>query len=421
MGFFGKIFKSIGKVFTKIGKVIKKAWTSFGKFTNKLGIIGQIGMMFIMPSIASFAMRGLTTLGSGFMTGLGAAAEGTSFLSGIAKVAFNVLNTASKIGKTGINVFRSITSTVGGVLSDATKSLANSVGLNVTMPVIDASGVAIPGASGGLSDILSNATNRVQAGIQSVADIWKSPTPFLEVSGPALRPYDKIDIPSSADYDVLKKPIPRGETIELTVDSALSDKYDVYKEPSYGFDQQRSAAAARTYGGEPPDFKTYKIDGGEILDSGTPFTQEEGLLHDFTPDPFFSSASLQTEPIATVAANESPGLLSRVGTSVVSQMVTRALNPTQEGLYEDEYQDGRRYFPESSFAQTEYATAAVGPGVPLGGPQHDIANWSSPYVSFLVDNSPNTDNMYQDYLRRITAGETPNGFATSGAGGSPFA
>ena len=48
MGLFGKIFKGIGKAFKKVGKFIKKGFGKLGKFMNKLGIVGQIGMMFIM-------------------------------------------------------------------------------------------------------------------------------------------------------------------------------------------------------------------------------------------------------------------------------------------------------------------------------------------------------------------------------------
>ena len=44
-------FKAIGKVFKKIGKGIKSAFAKFGKFMNKIGIVGQIAMGFILPGI----------------------------------------------------------------------------------------------------------------------------------------------------------------------------------------------------------------------------------------------------------------------------------------------------------------------------------------------------------------------------------
>ena len=44
MGFLRKTFK-------KIGKGIKKLFKKFGKFMNKIGVLGQIAMMFILPGI----------------------------------------------------------------------------------------------------------------------------------------------------------------------------------------------------------------------------------------------------------------------------------------------------------------------------------------------------------------------------------
>ena len=53
MGFFSKVFKSVGKVFKKIGKGIKSAFKKFGKFMNKIGILGQVAMFFIMPYVGA--------------------------------------------------------------------------------------------------------------------------------------------------------------------------------------------------------------------------------------------------------------------------------------------------------------------------------------------------------------------------------
>ena len=53
MGGFSKIFKGIKKGFKKIGKGIKGAFQKFGKFMGKIGILGQIAMMFILPGIGN--------------------------------------------------------------------------------------------------------------------------------------------------------------------------------------------------------------------------------------------------------------------------------------------------------------------------------------------------------------------------------
>ena len=53
-----KAFKSVKKVFKKIGKGIKKVVKKIGRAVGKLGIVGQIGMMFLMPYAAG-ALGGL--------------------------------------------------------------------------------------------------------------------------------------------------------------------------------------------------------------------------------------------------------------------------------------------------------------------------------------------------------------------------
>ena len=62
MGFFSKIFKGIKKGFKKIGKGIKSAFMKFGKFMGKIGILGQIAMMFILPVVGGALMSGFSNL-----------------------------------------------------------------------------------------------------------------------------------------------------------------------------------------------------------------------------------------------------------------------------------------------------------------------------------------------------------------------
>ena len=49
MGFLSKVWKGLKKGVKKIGKRIKKTFKSIMKGIGKLGIVGQIGMMFLMP------------------------------------------------------------------------------------------------------------------------------------------------------------------------------------------------------------------------------------------------------------------------------------------------------------------------------------------------------------------------------------
>lgn len=58
MSIFKKIRKGIKKVAKGIGKRIKKVVNKVGRAFGKLGIVGQLGMMFLMP----YAMTGLSSL-----------------------------------------------------------------------------------------------------------------------------------------------------------------------------------------------------------------------------------------------------------------------------------------------------------------------------------------------------------------------
>jgi len=63
MGFFSKVFKGVGKVFKKIGKGIESAFKKFGRFMGKIGILGQVAMMFILPGIGN-AILGTSAAGA---------------------------------------------------------------------------------------------------------------------------------------------------------------------------------------------------------------------------------------------------------------------------------------------------------------------------------------------------------------------
>lgn len=73
MGFFSfikKIFKPVTKVFRTVGKFIKKGFQKLGKFMNKFGILGQIGMAMVTGMAGSYAMQGLFKMGSGLTSGV---------------------------------------------------------------------------------------------------------------------------------------------------------------------------------------------------------------------------------------------------------------------------------------------------------------------------------------------------------------
>jgi len=78
MGIFKKIFKGVGKVFKKIGRGVKKVFKKFGKFMGKIGIAGQIAMMFILPGVGAALMRGFGSMWTGVVGQTAAQATATS-------------------------------------------------------------------------------------------------------------------------------------------------------------------------------------------------------------------------------------------------------------------------------------------------------------------------------------------------------
>ena len=121
-----KAWKGVKKVVKKIGRGIKKVAKGFMKAIGKLGVVGQLGLMFFMP----YAVGALSSM-FGNMIGaagqwLGATAKtltsGSSFIGKALGHTMNAIHTVgSKIG----HVYSTITETIGG----AVNSFAESTGL----------------------------------------------------------------------------------------------------------------------------------------------------------------------------------------------------------------------------------------------------------------------------------------------------
>jgi len=82
------------KTFKKIGKGIKKAFMKFGKFMGKIGVLGQVAMMFILPGIGAALMKGVTGAFGAIVGQTGAqaaAAASTAVTAGTATAAQTAL------------------------------------------------------------------------------------------------------------------------------------------------------------------------------------------------------------------------------------------------------------------------------------------------------------------------------------------
>lgn len=136
MGFFKKIFKGVGKVFKKIGRGIKKAVGKFGKFMNKIGIVGQVAMAFILPGIGNAlasgigsalglsGVTGMSTLVGSASAGTGLLGSGSAFLQGAGKV----LQFAGKVASAPGKIFSSITKGVTSTLTEFSKTALSKMG-----------------------------------------------------------------------------------------------------------------------------------------------------------------------------------------------------------------------------------------------------------------------------------------------------
>ena len=107
MGFFSKLWKGVKKTFKKIGKGIKKVFAKVGKWVNKLGVVGQIGMMFI-PFGQIFGPM-LSNLSSSFLGILG---KGLASANPLIKGASWLVNAAYKTGSAIYKGYKTVTGAV---------------------------------------------------------------------------------------------------------------------------------------------------------------------------------------------------------------------------------------------------------------------------------------------------------------------
>ena len=120
-----KPFKAIGKAFKSIGKTIMKGFKSIGKFANKMGIFGQVGMMFLTAGIANAAFGAMSTMGQGFMQGL---SQSNNI---VAKMAYSTMTGVQKVVgaplKTVSSAFTNVTKGATSILKDIGINIGNAI------------------------------------------------------------------------------------------------------------------------------------------------------------------------------------------------------------------------------------------------------------------------------------------------------
>ena len=113
MGILSKLWKGIKKTVKKIGKGVKNIFQKVKNSFGKLGVFGQIGMMFLMPyatgALSSFAGSALGTVGKWSANLLSKSGIG-------AKALGHTLNMVHKAGTFAGKVYTTISDTIGNAV-----------------------------------------------------------------------------------------------------------------------------------------------------------------------------------------------------------------------------------------------------------------------------------------------------------------
>ena len=235
------MFKKIGKFFKRIGRGIKKGFKKFGKFMGKLGIVGQIAMMFIMPGI-----------GNAMMSTFGSVLKGLGTLGRVGQAAQTVLGAAGNFTRLVAKPFTTITDGISTFLSNTTKYLTNkTASLFGKQAVFQGAPTTFLGADGVIGQTATNISNNV-AGF---ADIGR----------------DLVSNDISAFTDRSFGALREARTKEM-----LSNERDVTSGDPFGLDQMKQDVMSGTVNvGETASTKTSLLD--RITDPFKPTNLVEGF------------------------------------------------------------------------------------------------------------------------------------------------
>ena len=194
MGFFSRVWKGVKKGFKTLFKPIKQVFKTIGKFMNKIGIVGQIAMMFIpIPGLGALMSSMGSALG-GAATALGA--SGNIIAQGAGKLLSGALKVGTKIGQG----FKTITEGVKTFVGNTGKYLANKIpGVNIASAPTSFFG---PGSESVLG--------RTSASISKNMD-----TLFGRQVLPASTPLNNVKAPT-ADLKTIEAPAQTGVVDEAT-------------------------------------------------------------------------------------------------------------------------------------------------------------------------------------------------------------
>tara|TARA_R100001369_G_scaffold37175_1_gene62602 strand:- start:7556 stop:8692 length:1137 start_codon:yes stop_codon:yes gene_type:complete len=223
MGFFKKIFKGVKKVFKKIGKGVKKVFAGMGKFMNKIGIVGQIALMFLpLGPLLNGLLKGVGGMAAKVLTTYGGAI-GKAVVSG----AKFVITKGAEFAGAIKNTFKTVTDGVATFASEFTKTSLNKMGFNPTKFGFKADGSFNQWVNSGKGQSFGEAWNKVTTNITDNASKILDPlrgsleatsqTSLEGISDSTYRPIEDIREmnPNITDWENLNV----GQKINLDMDN----------------------------------------------------------------------------------------------------------------------------------------------------------------------------------------------------------
>jgi hypothetical protein len=170
MGFFSKIVKKVKKGFKSIGKGIKSAFKKFGKFMGKIGIIGQLALMFtpVGAMMGNFFASIGQAAGGVFSKIVGKAAvqgaAGSGLLgssSAILRGAGTVLKAAGNFAKAGHSAFRTVTDGISSFVSEFSRTALKKIpGMEKLMPSLSSASDTFFGENGAWDTVSKKVTTQ---------------------------------------------------------------------------------------------------------------------------------------------------------------------------------------------------------------------------------------------------------------------
>jgi hypothetical protein len=240
MGLLSKAWKGIKKAVKKVGKGIKKVFKKVTGAIGKLGIVGQIGMMFLMPYATS-------ALGS-FFGASGKLATWSTKLLGKAgmgsKALGHTLNLVNKAGTFVGKVYSGVTETISGAI-DRTGNFLKGRGF-VKTPVVSPD-ILAQGVKASDPTILGDKTGKlIGADGKVIMDTGFSDTGFNTKALGKLPPESKNLLDLATDdftkaitpVDAGKLAVEKGLTVDTsslltqTKETGLLDKINIFDKDS---------------------------------------------------------------------------------------------------------------------------------------------------------------------------------------------